>query len=354
MVPSDSFPPIDKLRSRRKRPQKKKGWMRVVGMTFLLSLFTALAYAGYLYYKVDHAMGVASTSGQQSEAIAKLDKPLAMLLVGMDSRAETGSLNTDVMMAAVLHPETGHITIVSIPRDTYIRLPDYPRGKANSFYSKGERREGTDGPSFTTEVLGQYLGLELSKYVIVDFDAFRQTIDALGGIDVYVDQNMCYQDRADGTSINLTKGQQTLQGEEALDFVRYRMSNQGCPDSDDIERNERQHRVLVAMFDQMKSFKGVLKLDEVIEIVGDHVKTNLTKGEMKSLFITFAGTGSEQMTFLSLKGEWRSPYIRVSSEELGEIQERLRMAWEGVLPVNATPKGETGAGEGEGSDSSSQ
>jgi LCP family protein required for cell wall assembly len=334
----DSFPPIDKLR--KKRPKKQNNILRLLGMTLLFMCFTALAYAGYLYYKVDQAMGVASGSNTSKQPIANMDKPMAMLLIGMDSREETGSTNTDVMMAAVLHPETKQITIVSIPRDTYIRIPDYPRGKANSFYSKGERREGTNGPDFTKEVFGQYFGLDISTYVIVDFEAFRKTVDALGGINVLVDQDMCYEDHADGTEIDLREGQQTLDGNQALDFVRYRKSNRGCPDSNDIQRNERQHLVLAAMFDQMKSFKGLLKLDEVITIVGDHVKTDLSKNEMKSMFLTFAGTDTDKIQFLSLKGEWRSPYIRVSHDELHEVQQQLRMAWEGTMPVQAQPEGE--------------
>jgi LCP family protein required for cell wall assembly len=337
----ESFPPTDKLK--RRRPKKKNRALRLIGLLILLLCFSATAYAGYVYYKFDQALNKTSSGNvlDDTESAGKIQRPIALLMMGMDSREETGSLNTDVVMVAVLNPDTKAVTVVSIPRDTYIHLEGYPKGKANSFYSRGERKENMDGPSFAKEVFSRYLDVSIDHFVTVDFESFRKTIDTLGGIDIYVDQDMCYRDNADGTNINLTEGQQVLDGKNALDFVRYRKSEgQGCPDSNDLERNNRQQLVVTAMVDQLKSFNGFLKVGEILDIAGDHVRTDLTQSQMKSLFITFVGTGSEQIHLTSIKGEWRSPYIRVSETELEEVKKMIRGTWDGVvLPKKVTADG---------------
>jgi LCP family protein required for cell wall assembly len=342
MVPElQSFPPTDKLRKR--KPKKKNKTLRVLGSLILFMFFTATVYAGYVYYKVDQSLG-AMTIGNEGIDSVKLEEPIAMLLMGMDSREETGSLNTDVMMVGVLHPKTKTVTVVSIPRDTYIRLEGYPRGKANSFYSRGERMKAreernketvtTTGPELAKEVFSNYFNIPINHFVTIDFEGFRKVVDAFGGLEIYVDQEMHYIDRADGTNIDLREGQQVLDGKNTLDFVRFRKSNRGGPDSNDIERNERQQQVISQMVDKLKSFNGFLKIGEILEITGDHIRTDLTKSQMKSFLQTFAGTKSEQIRFLSLKGEWRSPYIRVGPEELNEVNDILQNTWNGtLLPV---------------------
>lgn len=328
----ETFPPTDKLR--RRKPHKKNKALRIIGLFILVLCFSATAYAGYVYYKFEQALNKTTTTNASEDNIpaGKMEEPIAILMMGMDTREETGSLNTDVIMVAVFNPDTKAVTVVSIPRDTYIRLDGYPRGKANSFYSKGERKENTDGPTLAKEVFSQYFDIPIRHFVTVDFDSFRKTIDALGGIDVYVDQDMCYRDYADGTNIHLNEGQQILDGKNALDFVRYRKSEgQGCPDSNDIDRNQRQQLVVAEIADQLKSISGFLKIGEILDIAGDHVRTDLTQSQMKSLFLTFVGTGSDQIHRISLKGEWRSPYIRVSETELGEAKKMIMGTWNGIL-----------------------
>jgi LCP family protein required for cell wall assembly len=341
MVPEmQSFPPTDKLRKR--KPKKRNKAFRFLGSLILIMFVTAMAYAGYVYYKFDKTLDeMTPPDGKESVDAANLEDSIAVLLMGMDSREETHSLNTDVMMAAVLYPQTKSVTVVSIPRDTYIRLEGYPKGKANSFYSRGEQIKikeernketvTTNGPDFAKEVFSDYLDIPIEHFVTIDFEGFREVVDTLGGLEIYVDQDMRYVDRADGTNIDLKEGLQQLDGERALDFVRFRKSNRGGPDSNDIQRNERQQQVITKVADKLKSFNGFLKIGEILEIAGTHIRTDLTKSQMKSFFRTFAGTDIKQIQFLSLKGEWKSPYIRVSPEEISEVKDTLQKAWNGKL-----------------------
>lgn len=349
MVPGtefESFPPTEKLHKR--KPRKKNKSLRILGLIILMTFLSATAYAGYVFYKLNQ-FGETVSVGKKEEAWQKLEEPIGIVLMGMDSREETGSLNTDVIMVAVLNPKTKAVTVVSIPRDTYVRVEGFRRGKANAFYSRGEAARikaehnketvTVTGPSLAKDVFSGFLDVPIQHYVTIDFEGFRQVVDALGGIEVNVDQDMRYVDSADGTDINLKKGVQVLSGKEALDFVRFRQSNRGGPDSNDIERNLRQQQVISTVIDELTSLNGFVKVGQILDIAGEHIRTDLPKSTMRSIVMTFAGTQSEDVRFLSIIGDWQSPYIRVSEQELAEISNTLKATRDGsLLPPSSVSK----------------
>lgn len=332
---------------RKKTGKKPKLFLRILGFILLLIVLITTAYAGYINYKLDGMLNKVSIakspqSGETSSAPVALDKPITILMMGMDTRKQTNTLNTDVIMVAVLNPKTRSASVLSIPRDTYIRLKGFPRGKANALYGHGEieriRAERdhetitVDGPSYAKEAFGKFLDLPIDYYVTVDFDGFRGVIDALDGIEVNVDQDMRYVDDADGTNINLRKGLQVLDGKNALDFVRFRKSNRGGPQSNDIERNARQQLVLTAVLDKMKSFDGLMKLGQMIDVAGDHLRTDVPSEQIKALFKTYSTVDRNNIHFMAIKGEWKSPYIIVDSGELNKKKAALEAEWTGMKP----------------------
>ena len=154
------------------------------------------------------------------------------------------------------------------------------------------------------EMMGKYLGVDINYTTVLNFQAFRDAINAVGGVDVTVDKNMCYRDTADNTDINLKAGDQHLDGKEALDFVRYRKSNckPKTDESNDFDRNKRQSQVMNAMLDQMKSLGGITKIGKVISAVDKNMTTDVESEQMKNFIATYWNISTADVHFTPVTG----------------------------------------------------
>lgn len=313
---------------------------------FTLVFVSIAGFTGYASHKINDFFDTTSTSSGDLEnetPNSKLkDEPFAMLLLGVDYRPETGSMNTDAIIVSVVHPKTNKVTLLSIPRDTLVYIPGYGQGKVNGVYSKGEREKQeqiddgltptTSGEKLLMEVLSDYLDIPINYYAKVDFKGFELIIDELGGLEIDVERDMVYYSKADGTDINLQQGLQTLSGEEALDYARFRKSSDGN-DSNDFERNERHQNLIKAFIDEAASFKGVTKVFEILDITGDHTETNLTSEDMKALLWKYKGINNEDIQSIHMESYWESPYVIVDEDELLRVQGELQDAYDGIIKI---------------------
>ncbi|MBW5444853.1 LytR family transcriptional regulator [Cohnella sp. CFH 77786] len=324
-------------------PRKPRRLGRIVFGFLALVIIALASYAGYLYYKADRNLDKVANPTASSVPKGQLadTKPIGMLVLGLDTRAESGGLNTDVMMAAVFNPKSKTATVVSIPRDSDLGLEGYKKQKANAFYAgfltyarNKEHLEGDEARQYAKdhmkEMMQTFFDVPIDYTVMLDFQGFVDVVDALGGVDVYVDQDMRYWDKADGTNIDLKKGEQTLKGEDALGFVRYRKSrNNITAPSSDFERNDRQDRVLGAILDKLKSFGSVAKLGGVMDAVGDNMKTDIPRDQINNMISTYFGITKKDVRFIALTGEWKSPYVYLDQAKLEEAKAALK---EELLP----------------------
>ncbi|MEX2414676.1 MAG: LCP family protein [Paenibacillaceae bacterium] len=298
----------------------------IIGLIIILA---GVGYAGYLYSKFDNMLGKSSSATTHDDGTSSQD-PKVILLLGLDTREETRSLNTDVIMVAVLNPKTQAVSLLSLPRDLYMKPDGYKARKANAFYSIAQRQDKKPSQQLVKELFGDFLDIPIDYVTVITFKTFEDIIDELGGIKVDVDMNMCYIDNADGTNIQLKKGIQELDGKKALDYVRYRHSSRKCEvrtaESSDSERNERQQIVLKAMVDRMTSITGILKLDNVFDAVGNNLKTDTPKDQLRSLILAYSTMKKNNITFIPLHGEWRSPYIRVKDADMDKAKQQLKAA----------------------------
>ena len=331
------------------RPRRKpRRVLRVVLSLFAAVILVLGTYVGYLIFKVQDNIGkiaadpkveAADNTGGQSSPMpseeSARERPIGLLLLGLDTRAESGGMNTDVMMTAVFNPESKTATVISIPRDSDLNLQGYKTQKANAFYAgflrtaRTEKLTGNDARRYATEhmkdMMKQFFGVPVHYSVILDFQGFVDVVDALGGVQVYVDQNMRYWDKADGTDINLTKGNHKLNGEEALGFVRYRKSRDNLtPESSDFQRNDRQDRVLGAVLDKLKSLGSITRLGGVLDAIGDNVKTDIPESQISNMITTYFGITKKDVRFIALTGEWKSPYVYLDSAKLEEAKQALQ------------------------------
>lgn len=321
--------------------------MRTFMVLFVLAVMSGVIYVGYLWKQVDGMLdnisGEDPVAGeeQQQEKPKPKEKPVTILLFGLDSREATRTLNTDVIMVATLNPEQKQGTLVSIPRDMAMKPSGYRQNKANAFYATARsegRKKDLNPDRLVKDMFGDVLGVPVDYLVIVNFKTFEDVVDALGGIEVDVDMDMCYIDRADGTEIRLKKGRQVLSGKEALDFVRYRQSSAACGDqrtreSGDLARNERQQQVVKAILDKLVSFGSVTKATSLLKAIEDNVQTDIPKDRIMQLITTYATLSSADLETITLEGSWKSPYIVVPDETMEAAKKALRARIEGaVLP----------------------
>ncbi|WP_189025044.1 LCP family protein [Paenibacillus albidus] len=348
---NSSLPPRNGQRAAQKQPAKAaprkklgkktkpRGFFAKMARSLLLLLIVAilgvLGYGGYLYWKLDQGLLDTGVDKPVPAGQSATVKPLTMLLLGTDSRPKHVSYLTDVIMVAALNPETKSATVVSLPRDTYVELSGYKKTKINEFYSRFKGKEKTSGITAEEEMktmMGKYLDIEVDYATVLDFQGFRDVVDKLGGVDVNVSADMCYKDSVDGTNINLKQGPAELDGDKALDYVRYRKSN--CKPktkaSDDFDRNKRQNEVLNSMLSQMQSFGGAVKIGGVLDAMNDNMRTDIENEQLKDMIATYWNISKENVEFKPVTGTWRSPYVYINETELAEARTSLQNRIAGI------------------------
>ena len=171
---------------------------------------------------------------------------------------------TDTIIVAHLNETTHDVALMSVPRDTVVLNGSGGIMKINSVYAGG----GADGMAM--------LGFELDGYVLVNLKAFRETVELVGGVEFDVPQDMYYNDPSQDLYINLKAGKQTLDGEKAMELVRFRKGYA----TQDIQRTQTQQQFLKALAKQCLSVSSLTKLREFADIFSQYVTTNLTTGNM--------------------------------------------------------------------------
>ncbi len=335
---------LSRTEKKKKRHRKGRGQKVVIWSFFILAILV-FSVAVIINNQFNDFIDDITTLPDEEPVIVGIEPidpkytedAFAMVVIGMDTREQTGGLNTDVLIVAVVEPETQNVTMLSIPRDTAVAMPGY-KGyeKVNAVYAAGDnaRRKAernneavtVTGSSLLKKTIEGLLGIPVKHYVTIDFQGFVKVIDELGGIEVDVERKLIYTDPTDGTNINLEKGLQTLSGKQALDYVRHRMDDRGTKYySTDYDRNRRQQLVIKKIVDKMKSISGVTKIPSVMKTAGNHIRTDLSEEKIKGLAKDFVTVGSENITILQTGADWNSKIAKtvIPNDKLEEIRKDL-------------------------------
>ncbi len=194
-----------------------------------------------------------------------------VLLVGVDCRlGDTTLSNTDTLLVASVNTVNGKVALLSIPRDTQVTVPGCGKEKINAAARVGK------GIKTTTALIEGLTGQSIDGYVITNFNGFKSIIDTLGGITLNVEKNMYYVtgDSPDGV-INLKKGTQRLDGEQALQYARFRQDALA-----DISRTARHQAVIKAIGKEFLQVKTVPKLPWLVPQIAKSVETNLSIAQL--------------------------------------------------------------------------
>ncbi|MGG6314305.1 LCP family protein [Paenibacillus macerans] len=197
-----------------------------------------------------------------------------ILLMGVDARGlKKGEIpRSDTMLVASLDPVSKKGYLFSILRDTYTEIPEYGSDRINTAI--------THGPNTAMQAVSDLLGIPIQYYLYTDFQGFIELVDAVGGVDFYVEKDMHYTSKADNHEfdIDLKKGQQHLDGKTALQYVRFRHDALS-----DYTRTERQRNFLKAVADKMKTTTSIMKLPAILEKINPYIDTNLSVQDMWKL-----------------------------------------------------------------------
>lgn len=224
----------------------------------------------------------------ERELTGEEDDRINILLLGNGGAGHDGPELTDTIIFASFRPSTNEIGLLSIPRDLLVPIPGYGQNKINHVNAYGEIDSPGTGPEFASEVISDILDQEIHYYAKVDFDGFEELIDAVDGVDVYVDT--AFSDYTYPTSddlvqtISFATGWQHMDGKTALQFSRSRHGTNG--EGSDFARAERQQKVILAAKDELLSPSVLLspgKLNQLVELFQEHVDTDLTFWEMVKL-----------------------------------------------------------------------
>ncbi|MCT2535284.1 LCP family protein [Aquibacillus koreensis] len=312
----------------KKRKVKKRRKLLYILIPFLVLIGGATVYGAMVLNKAEEVVEKSyedeGREGSKSELREKEVDPTAddvsILIIGVDQSEkrrmnnESNSLS-DALILATLNKEKKSVKMVSVPRDTYVYVPELGyETKINHAHSAG-------GTKASIETVEQLLDIPVDYYVKLNFEAFIDVIDTLDGIEVDVPYELYEQNSKDeANAIHLLPGEQLLNGEEALALARTRKQD------NDIERGKRQQEIIKAIVDRSISFNTLLKVDDLMEAVGNNMKTNMNFDEIKS-FVSYGSAGGLDIETLTLKGYdlWTDAYYyQLDEQDLAEKKEILK------------------------------
>lgn len=201
-----------------------------------------------------------------------------VLVMGTDEKREGGRADTIILM--MIRKDTKRVAAVSIPRDLMVRIEGHGTQKINAIYAL--HRKDEMGEIMTGQTVSRILNQPVDFYVKTDVSKFPKLFDALGGLDLYVDRDMKYDDSWGDLHIDLKEGFQHLNGKQIEGFVRHRHDKHGRYSSDQ-ERNQRQQYVLKELVKQKANLTSATHLPQAIGALRSMVKTDMSVAQLAAL-----------------------------------------------------------------------
>ncbi|HWK24798.1 MAG TPA: LCP family protein [Ureibacillus sp.] len=333
-----------KRSERHTKKRKSTKFSMVLKVLLLLAaslLICVTAYGVYITKKAETAANKSyeevdrEMSDKRQAEVKPLEDNVSVLFIGVDDSEERAQgsdhSRSDALILATLNNKDKSVKLVSIPRDSYVYIP-YKDKK-----DKITHAHAAGGTLATIETVEELFDIPVDYYVRMNFNAFIEVVDALDGIEVDVDLPYAFyeKDENDKKTIYLEPGLQELNGREALSLARTRYVDS------DIMRGKRQQDIIKAIAKKATNVTAITKYGNVIEAIGDNMKTDMTFDEMKSFFSYFT-EGMPQIDSLTLKGDDDMStgvyYYKLDDESLEETQHILKSHL-GLIPNTSNISG---------------
>lgn len=250
---------------------------------------------------------------------------LNVLILGLDRRPGEGDVvRTDTIMLLTLDPSAPSMGLLSIPRDLYVEIPGVGTNRINTAHLWGEMESAGGGPALAARTVTHNFGVFVHRCVRVDFEGFREVIDAAGGIDVLVEEPIvdhAYPTEDYGTiTIEIPTGQHHMDGETAL---RYARSRHG---SSDFDRADRQQQIVMALARRLLSPEAWPDALRVYRAVMENVDSEMTARDLLLAAVVLYRVGPEGIDHCVIDREMTTPWTTPSG---GSV---LQPRWDRIRP----------------------
>lgn len=250
-------------------------------------------------------------AGEHGNAIYPVENnKINILIVGKDSVA----VNTDTILVATLHQDDGNVSIMSVPRDTKATINGINM-KINAVYGYAQMK-GIKDEELLINTVTDITGIKINYYAIIDLVAFRDIVDALGGVDYDVARDYDYDDPYQDLHIHLKKGYQKLHGEDAEGLVRFRADYPRA----DLERVEVQQSFIRELIKQKLNVRYIAKIPKVYRTVVNNVISNLTVDDVVE-FARAAKSSDESIHTFTMPNTLSGSYVVPDEAELASLIE---------------------------------
>jgi len=279
---------------RPQKPTRKRQGKIFKKLTFVVVIF-ALVAGSIFGYKVLSASNKISTTnrsvlGQLKDLLFSSNQHLKgeetdrinVLLIAVGGEGHSGEELADTIMVASIRPSDKSVGLLSIPRDLYVQVPgEEYYSKLNAVHAYGEAKKKDGGPALLRQKIEEITGQRIDYFARVDFTAFKRIVDAVGGIDIKIDNSFFdYWHK-----ISFPAGTEHMNGERALAYVRARYIE--GPEGGDFRRAARQQQVLLSLREKVFSVQTAFDfsaINSIIDSLSDNIRTDLELWQMKRFY----------------------------------------------------------------------
>lgn len=290
------------MREERKKRKKRKSKLRI--LYFIIPLVLIIGFGIGTYYYVNGQIYVPTQedffADPEDKEAAKFDEEqgiINILLIGLDGRESMEDSRTDSIILATLDTNNKRVKLTSFMRDMYLPIPGYKDNRINTAYFLG-------GPELLMKTINQDFDLNVQYYASIDFKAFQELVDKLGGVNIEVKDYEIkeinkYIKEVNGSNATLLgdPGFQELNGQQALSYCRIRKVG-----NNDFERTDRQRKVLSQLINKAKK-TNILKLTDLFTTVIHYVKTNIPTNKLMNIGYTAFKFGGTEVDNLRIPGD---------------------------------------------------
>lgn len=254
---------------KRRREMIRKMRNRKLFWSFILCFFIIVGSLTHLGFNSDFTRLKDDLKSKVTgeTILPTFQKPTTIMIMGVDERKDDVG-RSDTLM--ILSLSKDNASLLTIPRDTMVYIEKHGYQKINAAYAYG-------GEKLARKTVEEFLGIDIDHYVAINKARFSEVIDAMGGVDIYVERDMYYEDPWDdngGLVIDLKQGKRHLDGDTAIQFVRFRDSE------GDVGRVRRQQAFMRACADKLTEPATLIKIPELLSVAVKAIDTDLTSGEM--------------------------------------------------------------------------
>jgi len=244
----------------------------------------------------------------ENTPLNETDGRVNILLAGysVDDPGHQGAKLTDSIMMVSINAKTKTAVLISIPRDTWVNIPGFGYSKINAAYEDGQQENfiqagyANGGMGLLEEIIEQNFGVTADYYGLLDYTAFEEAVNAVGGVTVDIQSSDSRGLYDPYTNLELPNGIITLNGQQALNLARARgdgPGSYGFP-SGDFERTQHQQQLLIALKTKASSGSVItnpLKIGQLADAIGNNARTDMSLGEMESLYKDSKGIGDSSV-----------------------------------------------------------